>query len=436
MQCHCRSTAGGKRQKVMSVTRFTAAAVSTVATLSTTSLADGFRNPPESASGIGTVGARYTMVQDASAMAFNPANLAAVDQPSGQASLTWLHSETEFRSLLGTAETIDNGHWLPAVYVAVPLEGSRYTVGLGINAPFGQSTTWERNGVFRYTAPYFAEVRVLNCNPTLAMKLTDNVSLGIGANIFYSDLDFRQVGAWSMMPGVDPAAADGELQMDADGWGLGANIGVAWHIGGRHSLAASYRSPVEVEYEGHLNLTTVPMPLAMILSTSSDLETDITFPGIAAVGYGCEVTDRLRIGADVEWIAFSQFDSLDVEAGSNAMLVDMLGISSTRSDWDDTWTAGVGAEWDCNNQWTVLAGYIFMESPIPDETLSPTLPGGDQQAGTLGLRRQADHGVLTLAYGYVHNKDRDISNNQNMAYNGSYDNEATQVLSVSYVRVF
>ncbi len=377
----------------------------------TTADANGFRNPPESAAGIALGGARYTLINDASSMAFNPANLMEVKRPSALVSVETVYSQTDFGSPVGGTESDDPWHVLPNIYVAWPFAEENITAGLAITTPYGQGTRWDRSAPFIYSAPYSAEMFVLNVNPTLAARVSDTVSFAVGVDVFRSSMEIKQLIAASAI------APESELCFDVDGWGLGANAGLTWRVAPRHTLALSYRSGVNVDYDGDYSSA------AGTLSAG----TDIDFPSIVALGYGLQVTDALRIGAEVEWLEFSRFDVLTLDV-DNPFVPD----TTAPQDWDDTWTAGVGAEWICSQDWLLRAGYLFLESPIPDSTLGTTLPDADKHMLSLGVGWRGAKDAVDVSYMYGIITDRDVvSSGIPVSYEGT-----SHIAAISYSRQF
>ena len=57
------------------------------------------------------------------------------------------------------------------------------SVGIGLTVPFGSLTRWPNDGPFR-TATTFSALPLLDIKPTLAYKATENLSLGLGADIY------------------------------------------------------------------------------------------------------------------------------------------------------------------------------------------------------------------------------------------------------------
>ena len=63
----------------------------------------------------------------------------------------------------------------------------------------------------------------------------------------YGRLEIKQAYPWSAL-GIP--AADGEVALDGDGWGVGGYMGVNWEIAKGHRLAVVGRLPMKVTYEG------------------------------------------------------------------------------------------------------------------------------------------------------------------------------------------
>ena len=69
---------------------------------------------------------------------------------------------------------------------------------------------------------------------------------------------------------------------------------------------------------------------------------------------------------------------------------------------------GIAGFWDYNEDLTLRCSYRFMESPIPDSTLSPVLPDGDRHIVAVGLGWKVDNHAIDLSYAYNMIDDRDI----------------------------
>ena len=405
-----------------------AAPVLALTVVSSVSLADGFRNPPPGAAGLGRGSAFAAQVDDASAVSYNPANLGFLTAPEVEVALSLVSMETEVRAAVGYAAASDDA-WqvLPNVYFAMPLSDT-VVGGLGLTTPFGQSVEWAQDSGVARVSPYYAQMSLLNFNPSAGWRINDRVALGAGLDVFASTLEFRQVVPWGSLPGFPPGLPAGEARVETSGIGIGANIGLTVKLADAHRLALAYRSPVTVEYEGDFDLVGAP-PVPGL--GNSDFETEMDFPGIATIGYGVELTDTLRVEADVEWLGWSAMESLPIDAGANQALADPSGLGAVPYDWDDTWTFSVGADWACAPNWIVRAGYSFVPSPVPDRTFSPLLPDEDRHVIALGAGYHKGRHAVDVVWTFNVVEDRTIAGNQNPAFDGVYDLDP-QLVALSY----
>ncbi len=395
-------------------------------------LANGFRNPPESARGLGMDGGKTSLIDDPSAISINPANLMEVENISVMGSFTFVYAETEFEGVDGReGKTRDSLKFLPNIHAAWPVEND-LVFGLGVTTPFGQSTEWRKDGPFRYEAPHFAQMTTVNIAPTLATKVGDALSIGVSANVYWSELELRQMVPWAMATGV-PGLPDGEARLKGDGFGFGGSAGITWQATDSQRFALVYKSPFNVEYDGNARLGNAPPPLAMAGADRSDFDSEIKFPTIVALGYGLEVRDDFRIGLEVEWIEFSRFEELPIEVGQDN--IGGMFPQSVDQDWKDTWTLGVGGEWEFAFPWTLRAGYSFMESPIPSRTMAPTLPDADRHLLSIGLGYEHGLNAWDVAYAYSIFDDRKIRDNQNPAFDGDYE-LSSHLFQISWNRAF
>jgi long-chain fatty acid transport protein len=412
------------RSTVVRVTAALAAAL-----CASSALADGFRNPPPGAAGLGRGNAFAAQADDASAVSYNPANLGFLTAPEAEVSLTLASMETEVRSIPPGYSAASDDSWqvLPNVFVALPLTDS-VVGGLGLTTPFGQSVEWEQNSYIAMTSPYFAQMALLNVNPSAGWRINDRVAVGAGVDVFLSTLEFRQIVAWSALPGFPAGLPPGEARVETSGAGIGANIGLTVKLADAHRLALTYRSPVTVEYEGDFDLRGAPAVPGL---ANSDFETEMEFPGIATIGYGIELTDTVRVEANVEWLGWSAMESLPIDAGANQPLADPSGTGAIPYDWDDTWTFNIGGDWACAANWVLRAGYSYIPTPIPNSTFSPLLPDEDRHVIAVGAGYHKGGHAVDVVWTLSLMDERTVTGNPNPAFNGVYDIDP-QLVAVSY----
>jgi len=278
-----------------------------------------------------------------------------------------------------------------------------------VHVPYGRQTRWDSSGAFRYAAPVYSQMTVPDFSSALAWRVTDSVSIGAGLDMYYGRLQMRQ---------MLPIFQQSRVTVDADGYAVGGNAGIMWQVTSNQRLALTYRSPFDLTFKGDMETTDVPPPAV----DSSDVETTFKFPTIVALGYGIQLTETIRVEADIEWLQFSRYKTMAIDAGDNNALIGMMGLSNTPQNWDDTWTFGLGPEWRFAHDWTLRAGYLYLQSPIPDSTFAPTSLDVDQSLVSVGLGYQKGRHSVDLAYALGIFDKRSVHSNQNPLYQqGTYE---------------
>jgi len=374
-------------------------------------------------------------VQDATAVWNNPANL--VDLTNAQVELVGapLYIKTEYSGTAGDVETKDPWKFLGDAFLAVPLQEGRYAVGIGVTMPFGLGVEWDQDSPadpFYYSAPYRSGMFAANINPTFSIRLLENLSLGVGFDAMWSQLDIRQHYPWAFY--FPDGGADGDAQLKGGGWGFGGNIAVTWEFVKNQRLAVTYRSQQTVSYTGDFTIDNITPTAAFLGATpTSSFGTEIGFPNIVGFGYGVQISEKVRVEANGEWLQWSRFQSLDIDIGNNTFLLGPNAI--VPEDWSDTFTAGIAGDYRISEHWVVRGGYQFYESPVPDSTFSPTIPDSNQHVITVGVGFQTGRHSFEAAYGLDLYEQRDIETGNPPTPTSGFDGTYTwnvHLFSLSY----
>jgi long-chain fatty acid transport protein len=392
---------------------------------------EGFRNSPPGTFNLGRAGGRFAHVQDASAVTQNPANLMDLEDLEVLISPSVVSYSVDFSSAAGSDETESPWHVLPNVFFAAPIPNEDIAFGLAVTTPFGLGTEWAQpvTSPFRYLAPYEADLLTVNINPSLSVRLTPTLTVGAGVSVMLSEVELRQHYPWFLFPGSTGTEPDGDFRVKGDGRGFGGNVGITWEFIPGHRLAATYRSHIGIRYDGTSKIDNLT-PTAIFLGATpeSDFATRIEFPTIVGLGYGVEVSERVRVEVNAEFLEFSNFDQLPIDVGNNAFL---LPSTEIEQDWRNTFTAGVAADWKVSGHWTVSGGYQFYQTPVPEKTLSPTIPDSNQHVATVGVAWHCGGHSVEAAYGYDYYEPREVRENQTAAFNGDYE-FSVHLLSFAY----
>lgn len=390
--------------------------------------AEGLRTVPESASALGFAGGRLTLLDDPSVVRINPASMTTVDRPALMLNWEPFHGVVGFtNSAGGTDETGDPWKHTGSLHYVHPLNDT-LAVGLGVSAPFGTAIQWTPDGPLRYSAAYDANLRTTSLTPAVGLKLNDRISVGVGLDIYRSDLHLEQRYPWGPLLGA--TLPDGNLLFEGSGWGIGAYAGLNLAISDRQRIAVVGRLPASVDYDGDFRIDYNPLPGAP--PTRSPFATEIEFPGGVAVGYGFDMNKRLSVGIDFDWTGNSTHDDLPLSIGKNQSL---LASSTVPLGWQDSYSLGAGLRYRATEALVLRAGYQYSASPMPGATWNPSVPADDRHLLTAGIGYSSGNHTIDVAYGFVAMGPTTIRGNVQPAFNGTYRHD-WNLLAIGYTRRF
>ena len=374
------------------------AAVAGLSTLlmASTAFAGGFALREQSAEGLGSAFAGMAAGSGGpSSMFWNPATM------TEHADLG-LWSESNVSLIIPDSQADDGGPFpgvtapgfndsgnigrttpLPASYWQYGVN-DRLVFGVSLNTPFGLTT----NADNWIGSPHGdkSKVMTMTLTPSVAYKLTDQLSIGAGLQAEYMSVDLT-----SRTP-------TGTKFFDVDGNDIdvGFTAGVLFQPTPSTDIGLGFRSSVKHKLKGD----------GFILGRfDGDITADFSTPELLSIGIRQRITDDLTLMAGAEWANWSRFEELNIKADPSDTT-----IGVTVEDWEDSWFLSAGAEFAFNEQLLLRAGVAYEKSPVPDATRTPRVPDNDRfwvAAGASYAFNQ--NNTLTLAYSHIFMKDGDIN---------------------------
>jgi long-chain fatty acid transport protein len=429
--------------------------------------AAGFQLFEQSVSGLGTSFASTAAAEDASTVWWNPAGMSYLS--GGNFTLgghiikpTAKFKNQDSRTLLplpnGLPMSGGNGGdaggiaLLPNLYYTHSLT-DRFSLGIGVNAPFGLTTEYDDDWVGRYHALKSA-LTVININPAVSWKINDSFSVGGGINLQYakaelgSAVDFSTV-CLARVPAATCAsqglatpgnvARDGKATVEGDNWGYGFNLGLMWQIVPSTRIGLAYRSSVSQDLEGDIKYKNVPalftaIPQLNAAFSNTDAKAGVDLPESVSLGLHSQIDESWAVMADLTWTKWSRFEELRVKFDSGAP------DSVTTEKWDNSYRVAVGGSYKPTSAWTLRAGVAYDKSPVPDEFRTPRIPDQDRTWLSFGANwKVSQNGSLDFGYAHIFVKDAslnlsaaDAENNARGTLRGEYSNPSVDIVSVQY----
>ena len=385
--------------------------------------ASGFQLLEQNASGIGNAYAGSAAVaENASTIYFNPAGMTQLQEREVSGGLAAVNPSFNFHdqgsvvdALSGTGNGGNAGGWsfIPNGYASWALNKDLY-VGIGIGAPFGLKTEYDDRWLGAAQATMF-EVKTLNINPSLAYRVSESVSLGMGLNWQRLEAQYRrQAGSVGGTPLVTSTM---NLEDDAWGWNAGALLTVSPST----KLGLSYRSEVRYKTTGEVTLSDDGSPTGVgtatylrSLGAESALRANLTLPGTFIMSLTHKFDDRWEILGDISRTGWSSIPKVDImrTSGAKAQTLD--------TDFRDAWRLALGANYQYNDAWKLKFGFAYDQTPVKRaETRLASLPDNDRVWLSLGAQwAPSKSSRLDLGATYIHVRDSKINNNQTTAATG------------------
>lgn len=394
--------------------------------------AAGFALIEQSGSGMGNAfaGAAAT-AEDASTIFYNPAGMSML---SGRQftlaghviDLSATFSNAGTFGSLGPVSGGDGGDaggvaFIPNIYVTAPIN-NQWTVGLGINAPFGLKTEYESDWVGRYQG-IKSELTSINVNPAVSYKMTDTVALGAGVNYQY----FKAKLTNAVFTGGPDASATLDANDDAWGW----NVGLLAQVTPQTRVGVSYRSQMKYTLEGTTNV--VDSTGATLLN--ADVKADVTLPDMASLSILHKLNDHWELLADVTATRWSKIDTVNVM--TSGAILDTLPFK-----FDDTWRVSLGANYHHDERWTFRGGVALDQTPVQDQYRTVRLPDNDRTWLSFGGKyKVSQSGAIDFGYSHLFFSNAPINNTKvdssgfSTTVIGTYEG-SVDILSVQYTHSF
>ena len=374
--------------------------------------AAGFALQNQNGSGNGNAFAgAAAAAEDAGTIFFNPAGMAVLPQGRNVAVAgTYLDRSVKFTDAgtspptLSTTTSTNGGDaggasLIPAFYYAHSIS-SDLVVGLGVSPTFGNKTEYTTDFYGRFSG-YFADLKVVNLNPSVAYKVSDTISLGFGLNRGDTEVEFRQRVPGAAFGIGGGAEADVALTGDDDAWGW--NIGAMFDLSSSTRLGLSYRSTITYDIEGQLVVKNAATNAVVATRpVTAELET----PDSASLALRQQLDDRWELLGDLTWTGWSSVQTLRAVSSTGtcpgALAATQPNCASLAFNFKDTMRIGVGANYQYSPQWKLRFGVAWDESPVrTDADRTMTLPDSDRTwlsfGGRYALSKQS-----SIDVGYTH----------------------------------
>lgn len=376
-------------------------------------IAGGFAIREQSAVGQGMSFAGSAAYTSISAMFWNSAAAANQNGLNAESGAALILPQAELTATTGTTLTrIDDqveigvNAIVPSTYLTYQFKNfdPNLFIGLGINSGFGLKTEPDN----RWTGSQVAGATSLfttNINPMLAYRLSEQLSIGVGAQIQYAK------GILKFATGTPTGP---NSYFEGDDLAVGGTAGIMFTPNPGTRIGLGYRSQITHKLEGTQGTTGAPTGSPALnagVNAGIGAEVEIKLPDIVTLSFSQALSPNARVMGTVEWSNWSRLESLPLVTTSTGFTLlnnpggttgPGVALGSISTKWDDGWFFALGMEYDVSPLLTLRAGGAYEISPVTKATeRSPGIPDADRIWASVGLS-YAFSKTTTIDFGYTH----------------------------------
>jgi long-chain fatty acid transport protein len=382
--------------------------------------ASAYRIPEQSVDSVSKAGANIASAQHADASYFNPANMSWMESAwQVEVDMDYIHlasiKYTDARSPLYDGSSKEENFLAPTMFLVSP-NYNNFRFGFSITEPYGLAKRWDE--AFPKTFAEKFDLKVFDINPTISYKINNMFSVAGGVRLLYSTATTESNG--SVAKGV---TASRFMDGDATAWGF--NLAASARPNDKSNISVTYRSDVSLDLEGDATLATNVG--STTVNTKGNLKVDA--PAVLSVSGAYTFLDKWTVELTWDRTFWSEYKDLDFNYDTritNPVLYSAFDVAKAKN-WDDASAYRLGVTYKMSDMVSLMAGFAYDETPVPDSTLGFELPDSDAYLFSLGARfsltSQMDIGLGVL---YDLKSERTVNNG---TINGKFKDASALLVS-------
>jgi long-chain fatty acid transport protein len=407
--------------------------------ISTQLFAGGFQLNEHGAKAMGMGGAFTAVANDASAIYWNPAGLTQVSGTQLMLGTTLVAPMSSFKGVTPatTKYETESQTFFPTHFFAAHSFSNGLAIGLGFTSPFGLGVKWPDDWAGRFLA-LDTELKVFTISGVAAYKFSEQFSLSAGLIYSWANVTIKQKVPIPPIPLLGYPGGESLVTLDGDdNSSIGYIFGMLYKPMAELSIGASFHSQLKYNFDGTATSTGVPAPAAPQYP-HGNLSADLTAPFNLAVGAAYQVSSKLLLSLDFQYVGWSSYDTLKVDFAESTV----PDIASPRL-YDNSYIVRLGGDYKISDCFSGLVGIYFDKTPVKKEYVSPSLPEGNRIGLSIGFEYVLTHNLsLSGSYLFIHSNDVEVTNSTQdfipfdaavEQFNGTYNSTANLgSLTLSY----
>jgi len=292
----------------------------------------------------------------------------------------------------------DNPVGTPFYFYGAARISDRFTAGIGVTTPYGNSLVWGDDWDGRYLIQDIS-LHAIFIQPTLSFKIFDNLSIGAGFILSPGSVDLSKA-----LPVQDQNGNDGQVELSGSTIGYGFNVGLFFQPSEKFSVGVDYKSRIDMNMEGGDAKFTVPESMQPYFPDTTTFSASLPLPANLVIGLGWMPNEKLTLGFDFQYVFWNAYQSLDFDFDPDIP----GGDSKNPRNYSNSAVYRIGAEYKMSKKIFVRAGFYYDQTPIPEGYLTPETPGTNKYGMSAGATWNiTDKLSLDVSFLYIQGQKRE-----------------------------
>lgn len=355
-------------------------------------MAAGYKIPENSINSMALSAAYVANAHGADAAYYNPAAMVFNDSGASlEADLNIIHlTSIDYAGAGGSDSSKKEDFLIPSFhYVSPEMGNARF--GLSVVTPAGLSKRWP--GIGAATSEEFT-LKTVEINPSAAYKVSEQFSVAAGARVIYSK---GVVKSGSPLPLF--------RDLEGDSFDFGYNLALLFKPSDRLSLAATYRSKIDLTVEGDARLGVIGLPATNYTGGAS---VSVPVPAALNLAAAYDVTPDTTVELVFERTYWSAYEQLDFNYASAIHPALAAFDTPSPKNWSDSNSYRIGLSHRLNSKWDLMAGFAYDKTPVDKRYVGFELPDTDAKIFSFGARYQYSD-KLSIGGAFLYDKKDELT---------------------------
>ncbi|UPQ87187.1 outer membrane protein transport protein [Vibrio sinaloensis] len=386
-----------------------AVTITTATLASQQALAAGFQLNSQSATGLGRAFAGDAVIADnASVMSRNAAAMTLFDSHQFSGGVNIIDTDikvSDIKYKTGNIDSVTNSSSspVPNIYYIHKLNED-LAIGAGIYSNFGTKNNFPTSfgvgtgsaGAGLPDASLFGgitEIETINYTLNVAYRINEQWSLGGGIDVVQGSGKLKR----------DAYSGVNALNIDADGVGVGFNLGTVFELDSNNRFGLAYHYSPEVKASGTVYVDAgIATGNNALIGQNAVAGQDVILPLPSMLefsGYHRIEDTKFAVHYSLQWIGWDVFEKL--ETSNNTTIKNYK--------WQDGYHLSLGGTYYLDDSWTLRAGYMH-DTAAQDQLTSISVPDSDRNWLSVGASYAFNnHHTVDFGFTYLMGKDVQVT---------------------------